>query len=129
MMAAKQVKKIVNSLSCPICYKLFKKPKFLPCFHSYCEQCLERIKERSKIKCPLCIKEVSVPAGGVKEFTNAFIINHIVDQLVFKCMVEDEPEVECDECFSDKPIKTFCADCSSFICQGCIDYHTHTANS
>ena len=125
MMAAKQVK-IVNSLSCPICNKLFKKPKFLPCHHSYCEQCLEKMKEESRITCPQCRKEVIVPAGGVKEFDNAFTINHIVDQLVLKCTVEDEPEGECDECFRDKPIKTFCTECSSFLCHCCIDYHTYS---
>jgi len=78
MMAAKQVKKIVNSLSCPICNKLFKKPKFLPCHHSYCEQCLEKMKEASKITCPQSRKEVIVPAGGVNEFDNALIINYMV---------------------------------------------------
>ncbi|XP_065909002.1 E3 ubiquitin-protein ligase TRIM71-like [Dysidea avara] len=125
-MAAKQVKKIVNSLSCPICNKLFKKPKFLPCHHSYCEQRLEKMKEESRITCLQCRKEVIVPARGVKEFDNAFIINHMVDQLVLKCTVEDEPEVECDECFRDKPIKAFCTDCSSFLCHCCIDYHTYS---
>jgi len=116
MMAAKQVKKIVNSLSCPICNKLFKKPKFLPCHHSYCEQCLEKMKEESRITCPEFIKEAIVPAG-VKEFDNAFItmINQMVDQLVLKCTVEDELEVQCDECFKDKPIKAFCPDCTSAI--------------
>ena len=125
MMATKQVKKIVNSLSCPICNKLFKTPKFLPCHHSSCEQCLEKMKEESRITCPQCRKEVIVPVG-VKEFDNAFIINHMVDQLVLKCTVEDKPEVECDECFRDKPIKAFCTDCSSFLCHCCIDYHTYS---
>ena len=82
-----------------------EKPKFLPCHHSYCEQCLEKMNEESRITCSQCRKEVIVPAGGVKEFDNAFIINHMVDQLVLKCTVEDEPEVECDECSRDKSIK------------------------
>ena len=50
----------------------------------------------------------------------------MMDQLVLKCTVEDEPEVECDECFRDKPIEAFCTDCSSFLCHGCIDYHTYS---
>jgi len=67
-----------------------------------------------------------VPAGGVNELDNAFTINHMVDQLVLKCTVEDEPEVECDECFRNKLIKAFCSDCSSFLCHCCIDYHTYS---
>jgi len=55
---------------------------------------------------------------------HAFIINHMVDQLVLKCTVKDEPEVKCDECFRNKPIKAFCSDCSSLLCHCCIDYHT-----
>jgi len=65
MMAVKQVKKIVNSLSCPICLKLFKKPKYLPCYHSYCEQCLEKMEEESRITCPQCREVAIVSAGGV----------------------------------------------------------------
>jgi len=69
---------------------------------------------------------VIVPEGGVKKFDNAFIINHAVVQLVLKCAIEDEPEVECDECFRNKPVKAFCPDCSSFLCHCCIDYHTYS---
>ena len=125
MMAAKQVKKIVNTLSCPICYKLFKKPKYLPCHHSYCEQCLEKMKEESRITCPQCREVAIVPAGGVNKFSNAFIINHMVDQLVLKCSLENEPEVKCDECFTDKPIGAFCPECSFFLCHGCSEYHKY----
>jgi len=84
------------------------------------------MKKQSWIKCPQCREEVIVPVGGVKEFDNAFIITRMVDQLVLKCTVEDEPEVECDECFKDKPIKAFCPDCRSFLCVCCIDYHTYS---
>jgi len=84
------------------------------------------MKEESRITCPQCRKEVIVPAGGVKEFDNAFIINHMVDQLVLRCTVEDEPEVECDECFRNKPIMAFCPKCASFLCHCCIDYHTYS---
>jgi len=89
----------VGGLSCPICHKLFKKPKFLPCHHVYCEQCLETIKEGSSITCPQCRKAAIVPVGGVEEFGNAFIINHMVDQLVLNTVHEDEADIECDECF------------------------------
>ncbi|XP_065897985.1 E3 ubiquitin-protein ligase TRIM71-like isoform X2 [Dysidea avara] len=125
-MAAKQMKKIFSSLSCPICHQLFKKPKCLPCHHSFCEQCLESIKEESSIVCPQCRKEVMVSAGGAKEFDNAFIINQMVDHLIQKSTHEEEAEVECDECFRRKSIELFCPDCTSFLCLSCSDYHKYS---
>jgi len=84
------------------------------------------MNKKSRITCPQCRKEAIVPAGGVKELDKAFIINHMVDQLVLHCPVEDETEVECDECLRDRPVLLFCPDCSLFLCQDCVDYHTYS---
>ena len=45
---AVEVKKAQNKLTCPVCYELFKNPKYLPCYHSYCEGCLEKMQVQSK---------------------------------------------------------------------------------
>ena len=103
-MAAKEVKKATVNLTCPICYQLFKNPKYLPCHHSYCEQCLEKMQVQSKIICPECRKEAIVPAGGVNDLPNNFFINRMVDELVLKRKVEGEEEVKCDECDEDEPV-------------------------
>ena len=98
-MSAVEVKKAQNNLTCPVCYQLFKNPKYLPCYHSYCEGCLEKMQVQSKIiLCPECRKEAKVPAGGVKELPNNFFINRLVDDLILKKKVDGEQEVKCDEC-------------------------------
>ena len=125
-MAAKEVKKATVNLTCPICYQLFKNPKYLPCHHSYCEQCLEEMKVQSKIICPECRKEAIVPAGGVKDLPNNFFINRMVDELVLKRKVEGEEEVKCDDCDEDEPVVAYCPECNSFLCQFC--YETHKRN-
>ncbi|XP_065904911.1 E3 ubiquitin-protein ligase TRIM71-like [Dysidea avara] len=122
-MAAKEVKKATDNLSCPVCYQLFKNPKYLPCHHSYCEECLEKIQVRSKIKCPECRREAAVPAGGVKDFDNAFFINRMVDEFVLKRKVEGEAEVKCDECDEDEPVVGYCPDCNLFFCHICNESH------
>ena len=119
-MAAAQLKVIVDTLSCPIRSKLFKKPKYLPCHHFYCEQCLEKWKKRSKITCPECRKEWKVPAGGVKEFDNAFFVNHMVDQLVLNHSLRKPKVSECNECFKHKAIKAFCR---SYAVEDLKDHH------
>ena len=122
-MAAKEVKKATVNLSCPICYQLFKNPKYLPCHHSYCEQCLEKMQVQSKIICPECRKEAAVPAGGVKDLPNNFFINRMVDELVLKRKVEGEEEVKCDECDEDEPVVSYCPECNMFYCQICNELH------
>ena len=122
-MSAAEVKKAQNNLTCPVCYQLFKNPKYLPCYHSYCEGCLEKMQVQSKIICPECRKEAKVPAGGVKELPNNFFINRLVDDLILKKKVDGEQEVKCDECDEDDPVVSFCPECNSFLCLTCNDYH------
>ena len=125
-MAAKEVKKATVNLTCPICYQLFNNPKYLPCHHSYCEQCLEKMQVQNKIICPECRNEATVPAGGVKDLPNNFFINRMVNELVLKRKVEGEEEVKCDECDEDEPVVAYCPECNSFLCQFC--YETHKRN-
>ena len=122
-MAAKEVKKATVNLTCPICYQLFNNPKYLPCHHSYCEQCLEKMQIQSKIICPECRKEATIPAGGVKDLPNNFFINRMVDELVLKRKVEGEEEVKCDECDEDEPVIAYCPECNMFFCQTCNESH------
>ena len=122
-MSAVEVKKAQNNLTCPVCYQLFKNSKYLPCYHSYCEGCLEKMQVQSKIICPECRKEAKVPAGGVKELATNFFINRLVDDLILKKKVDGEQEVKCDECNEDDPVVSFCPDCNSFLCLTCNDYH------
>ena len=122
-MAAKEVKKATVNLTCPICYQLFNNPKYLPCHHSYCEQCLEKMQVQNKIICPECRNETTVPAGGVKDLPNNFFINRMVDELVLKRKVEGEEEVKCDECDEDEPVVAYCPECNMFFCQICNEPH------
>ena len=122
-MSATEVKVAQDNLTCPVCYQLFKNPKYLPCYHSYCEGCLEKMQVQSKIICPECRKEAKVPAGGVKELPNNFFINRLVDDLILKKKVDGDQEVKCDECNEDNPVVSFCPECNLFLCHTCNDHH------
>ena len=129
MMAAKDVKMATDNLSCPVCYQLFKNPKYLPCHHSYCAQCLEKMQVQSKIICPECRKEAIVPPGGVKDLDNNFFINRLVDEFILKRKVEGEEEVKCDECHGEDPVVAFCPDCTMFLCHVCNECHKRSIKS
>ena len=124
-MSAVEIKKAQNNLTCPVCYQLFKNPKYIPCYHSYCEGCLEKMQIQSKIICPECREEAKVPAGGVKELPSNFFINRLVDDLMLKKKIDGEQEVKCDECDND-PVMSFCPDCNFFFCLVCNDHHTRS---
>ena len=128
-MAARDVKMATDNLSCPVCYQLFMNPKYLPCHHSYCEKCLEKMQVQSKIICPECRKEVIVPPGGVKDLDNNFFINRLVDEFILKRKVEGEAEVKCDECHGEDPVVAFCPDCTLFLCHDCNEYHKRSIKS
>ena len=128
-MAAKDVKMSTDNLSCPVCYELFKKPKYLPCHHSYCEQCLEKMQKHSKIVCPECRKEAAIPSGGVKDFDDNFFVNRLVDEFILKRKVEGEEEVKCDDCQGEDPVEAFCQDCVMFLCHVCNEHHKRSIKS
>ena len=112
-MAAEQMKKVTGHLSCPICYELYKKPKYLPCYHSYCEECLVKLVVQCNITCPECRKTSVVPSGGVKQLPNNFFINRLLDEVALKRKVEGE--AKCDLCVRGDAVEVLCLDCGAFL--------------
>jgi len=117
------IKKAMDNLSCPICYKLFKDAKFLPCHHSYCVECLGKMVKQSKIICPECRGDAVVPEEGVGKLPNNILINRLVDELILKRKFQGEEEFNCEECVVGDPVVSFCSDCTIFYCQMCSEAH------
>ena len=65
-MASSVEERLEKNLECGICLESFQEPKVLPCQHTYCKKCLERIIFRAsggrvqKITCPECRVETKV---------------------------------------------------------------------
>ena len=89
-MAAERMKQVTSLLTCAVCYEMCKKPKYLPCHHSYCEECIVKLLKESKIICPECRETSPTPPGGVKDLPNNFFINHLMDEVILKRKVEGE---------------------------------------
>ena len=125
-MAAEQMKKVTGHLTCPICYELYKKPKYLSCYHSYCEECLVKLVVQSNITCPECRKTSVVPSGGVQQLPNNFFINRLLDEIALKRKVEGEEEAKCDQCVREDPVEVLCLDCGIFLCNYCYGHHKYS---
>ena len=50
-------KKLLEELTCHICYVLFYRPVTTPCQHTFCAKCLQRSLDHSTT-CPVCRKEL-----------------------------------------------------------------------
>ena len=125
-MAAEQMRKVTGHLTCPICHELYKKPKYLPCHHSYCEKCLLKLVVQSNITCPECRKTSVVPTGGVKQLPSNFFINRLLDEVALKCKVEGEQEAKYELCVREDTVEVLCLDCSAFLCAHCHDNHKYS---
>ncbi|CAF1926760.1 unnamed protein product [Rotaria magnacalcarata] len=118
-------------LTCSTCVNQFSsdsrdhQPKLLPCSHTVCRQCLERIvnsQPRSDaIKCPICREHILLPRGGVTSFPPSFIVNQLLDlmlrlrrDVIPKCNLHSNEEL------------LFCETCDKIFCQLC-DQHQISA--
>ena len=81
---------LTDELQCAICNDQLKKPKYLQCHHSYCEECLQQLakiptgRRQRDIVCPLCREKTRVPRKGVAGFkTNVMALN-LLDKITSK---------------------------------------------
>ena len=117
------IKSTTDILTCPVCRQLFNSPRFLPCYHFYCEECLENLQVHSEITCPECRNESKVPLGGVKQLQSNFFVKRLVEELIVKRTKEGDEEVQCDNCDENDFVVAYCPSCSAFLCEVCYRYH------
>ncbi|XP_061168863.1 E3 ubiquitin-protein ligase TRIM33-like [Saccostrea echinata] len=137
-------------LKCSICLEIYKKPKCLPCLHSFCETCLQAyvssstddktsntedlktkvdtytISKQSEFHCPTCrnvvkIEDNSSKTTWLKNLPDNFFIVNLIDRRSIKTESKT-----CDPCASDgkqEPASTWCVNCTEALCKQCGDYH------
>ena len=121
----KQVKDITN---CPICEQTLCNPKMLPCFHTFCLECIELFcecdEEGNNMPCPMCRREFRVPAGGLSRLNPNFFIERLIAVQAVSMVKE---VVDCDVCLTGKQCQVeasfFCLECQENMCDSCSDIH------
>ncbi|XP_048207816.1 tripartite motif-containing protein 45 [Perognathus longimembris pacificus] len=129
---------------CPLCLGLFKTPRLLPCLHTVCTTCLEKLEPfsvgdaraggsdassegsglldfgpRVGILCPVCDAQVDLPAGGVKALT----IDHLaLNDVMLESQSGDGPRLACDLC-GDRGVEKRCQTCKANLCHFCCQAH------
>ena len=84
------------------------------------------MEENFKIICLKCRSEAIVPAGGVKDLSSNYFMDHLVNKLILNCKLENETELRCEECDEDDPVVVFCTDCKLFLCHFCKESHKYS---
>lgn len=106
---------------CGICTKGFKEPRMLPCFDSFCYDCLaiyiDENKQNGIFQCPLCSERISIPTNGIKGFEPNFHLT--ASQLV--STVFQRPN--CEICEDIQPAVNRCVECEQNLCEKCSKIH------
>ncbi|XP_055959097.1 E3 ubiquitin-protein ligase TRIM63-like [Patella vulgata] len=103
---------MASKYTCSICLNNFTKPKLLPCYHTFCQQCIDDyIKAHAhlnRFNCPLCRQETEVPSGGASQFVNNFYLED-----------DDDDKQYCTK-HKKKEIEVYCRDCRKPCCSVCV---------
>ena len=55
---------VTEHLTCPVCMEQLREPKVLPCLHTYCKACLQKLVKKQGsdhiITCPECRQDLTV---------------------------------------------------------------------
>ncbi|XP_034993125.1 E3 ubiquitin-protein ligase TRIM56-like [Zootoca vivipara] len=112
-------------LTCTICLERLRRPKILPCLHSYCQECLRKLAGgRKELQCPECREGVALPEGGVGALRTNFFINGLLDLV----RPAREAEPTCSLCpltgqEASQLAVSRCLDCAEDMCQDCASGH------
>ncbi|XP_076456750.1 uncharacterized protein LOC143291052 [Babylonia areolata] len=83
-------------LTCPVCRDTFRVPRFLPCHHTLCTDCISDLMERAPppathFPCPLCQGSVPVPQDGVTSFQVNFYLAPLLSGAVLSQSGPQQP--------------------------------------
>ncbi len=118
-MAAGRQSPFKDLIECRVCVEVMSsdnKPKLLPCLHTVCECCVDKLKE-----CPSC--GVPFIQNRAKDLPTNFTILQLVD--VTKNMKKNPHNKGCEYCPDEsRVISHICKDCDKYFCSDCAERHT-----
>ena len=89
----------MDEVLCGKCEDPFTDPRILPCLHSFCLKCLQKLSENTNepFQCPTCEEKVPLPEGGVQAFTKDQCKAHEAEKARLNDKIE-KGEAKCDRC-------------------------------
>lgn len=105
---------------CTLCHETYTIPKVLPCLHTFCQPCLEKIQENpDKIQCPKCEQDCTLPPQGVSGLLSDYAISNVLESSAL-----EGAALSCTGCKSkDTNAVARCYDCANYLCPNCVMAH------
>ena len=118
------LKKVEDQITCPICMEHFTDPRVLPCFHSYCLTCLQRVlvEGNHSLPCPTCRSPCPVPDKGLASLPSSFVANNLMEVYNRIKKASAHQHVSCDNC-DNTNADSYCKQCATFLCPECLHHH------
>lgn len=110
------------STECSICQETYTVPKVLPCLHTFCQPCLEKLQDNlEKIQCPKCEQDCTLPPQGISGLLSDYAITNVLETSA----LEDSP-LSCTGCKTkDTHAVARCYDCANYLCGNCVMAHQY----
>ncbi|KAK3598934.1 hypothetical protein CHS0354_036249 [Potamilus streckersoni] len=122
-----------EGLNCPLCQKVFKSPRRLPCLHSFCQDCLHShiskttcVNESVKqFFCPIC-RNVSISKDEIT--TDKWVLLFPLNTIALFVLIESKVKVKlvCNVCQTEdvtSPAEDICIVCEEALCGHCSKVH------
>ncbi|KAL3887898.1 hypothetical protein ACJMK2_000286 [Sinanodonta woodiana] len=130
--ASSPQEQLSHLLECTICLDKFKRPKVLPCGHTYCAACLQSHinskliqngKRQTSFPCPVCRASTTPPdpTTDADKWAEFFPVNSMVAS-----MLEFKVGKRCDLCVKrnkETQAVSYCRECKKSMCAICQEYH------
>jgi hypothetical protein len=122
-------------LECAVCLEVYEDPRIIPCFHTFCLECVGRLLCNKGLTCPLCraTHELSTNASELPRNLVAQSLADSYKHTQDKGARKPPSKVMCDSEDSKEALK-WCQSCQTSLCdtcwEGCHAYgklrsHTH----
>ncbi|XP_023933557.1 E3 ubiquitin-protein ligase TRIM56-like, partial [Lingula anatina] len=114
-----------NFLTCHICLGEYKDPRVLPCYHTFCLECIAdhaaKNGVQNKFFCPVCRQEAPVPPGGLDTLVKNFFLRKVTDFM----RDQKAPEGRLCEYCKHKEATLLCQGCpkTNQLCATCRELH------
>ena len=118
-------------LECSMCLDIFVDPRNLPCGHTFCFKCINKLVDSFRNKqpsCAICKAPWSVPDEGLQGLMKNFVLNNFIKSVdqqnndleaVVKCSLNYDGDVH-------GTVEYFCVDCWDPLCADCSRMHKKT---
>ena len=112
-------------LICQICSKFYSDPVILPCLHSYCKRCLQKVTSQTEgggyLLCPTCEENIKLSDNNIEAFVSNLWLAHHVEIDSYQKMIKAGEPVSCGRCGNLATVS--CGECVLVLCLECEQDH------